>query len=109
MNGLSLDVVDGAPPVLLVRGDLDLANAEEFGEALKQALSVDSSVVLDLSGLTFIDAAGLRVIVHAAESRDGVDPLTLVNASRVTRLLELVGVDDLPRIEIAPDGDRSGR
>jgi anti-anti-sigma factor len=65
--------------------------------------------VLDLSALTFIDAAGLRVILRAAESRNGLRPLKLVNASRVARLLEIVGLDAISTIEIVPDGDLRGR
>jgi anti-sigma B factor antagonist len=109
MDGLSLELVHSSPPVLHVRGDLDMANAEEFGAALKQALSADSTLVLGLAGLSFIDGAGLRVIVDAAESRDGVGPLTLVNASRVARLLDLVGLDARPAIEFAQRGDGRGR
>jgi anti-sigma B factor antagonist/stage II sporulation protein AA (anti-sigma F factor antagonist) len=104
MYGLSIDLADGSPPVLHVSGDLDMANAEEFATALKQALSADSTLVVDLAGLTFIDAAGLRVILHAAESRNGVGPLTLVNADRVAWLLEVVGMADLPSIDFAPGG-----
>ena len=105
MHGLSIDLVGGAPPVLHVRGDLDMSNADEFGAALKQALSADSTLIIDLSELTFIDAAGLRVILHAAASRDGVGPLTLVNASRVARLLEAIGLDEMPALEFAGGGD----
>jgi anti-anti-sigma factor len=104
MNGLSMDLVRGAPPVLHVRGDLDMSNADEFGAALEQALSADSTLALDPSELTFIDAAGMRVLLHAAESRDGVGALTLINASRVARLLELVGFDSTPTIDFAPEG-----
>jgi hypothetical protein len=37
MNGLSMDLVPGSPPVLHAPGDLDMANAEEFGAELKRA------------------------------------------------------------------------
>src|SRR5262249_29092187 len=76
MPGLPLGLADGSPPVLHVRGDVDMANAEQLSAAIEHAFSVDPKVVLDLGEVGFIDGAGLRVIVNAAESRDGVGPLT---------------------------------
>jgi anti-anti-sigma factor len=109
MQGLSMDLAHTSPPVLCIRGDLDIANADEFGAALKQALSADPTVVVDLAGLAFIDAAGLRAIVDAAGSRNGAGPLTLVNATRVARLLDLVGLDAIPTIAFAERRDGNGR
>lgn len=108
MYGLSVELAEGSPPVLHVRGDLDMANADEFAAVLKDALSADSTLKLDLAGLTFIDASGLRVILHAAESRNGVGPLTLVNAARVAWLLEAAGMDDLTTIVLESGGDGRG-
>jgi anti-anti-sigma factor len=82
-----------------------MANAEQLGDALKHAFSVDPKVVVDMAEVTFIDGAGLRVILSAAESRDGVGPLTLVNAARVKSLLGLVGLDEIRSIDFAPGGD----
>jgi anti-anti-sigma factor len=104
MDGLSIHIAEGTPSVFHVAGDLDLATAGRFGAALQQALSADSTLVLDLAEVTFVDAAGLRAILQAAQCRDGEGPLTLVNASRVVRLLEVVGLEGLPSIELR-DGD----
>ena len=109
MPGLSTDLAEGSPPVLHVRGDLDMANAEQFGAALKHAFSVDPKAVVDMAEVTFIDGAALRVILSAAESRDGVGPLTLVNASRVESLFELVGLDEISSINFAPQVDGNVR
>jgi anti-anti-sigma factor len=100
MYGLSLDLVDGSPPVLHVRGDIDIANAEDFAAGLKDALSRDATLVIDMAQLTFIDVAGLRVILRTAACRNGAGPLTLVNAPRVAWLLELVGLGDTPSLDI---------
>jgi anti-anti-sigma factor len=100
MYELSIDLEEGSPPVLHVRGDVDLANADEFGAALREAMSADSTLVVDMGDVTFIDAAGLRVILHAAATRNGAGALTLVNAQRVAWLLELVGLEGTPSLEI---------
>jgi anti-sigma B factor antagonist len=100
MYGLSIELSDGSPPVLHLRGDLDLANADDFGAALDEALKADPATVLDLADLVFVDAAGLHVIMQAAKARNGAGPLRLVNASRVARLLEIVGLENAPTIDI---------
>jgi anti-anti-sigma factor len=94
MNGLSIDLAEGTPPVLCVRGELDLATADEFRSALERAVSADPAVVVDMKDVTFIDLCGLRVILEAAESRNGRGPLRLVNAGRVAWLLDLAGLDE---------------
>jgi anti-anti-sigma factor len=100
MDGLTMHITEGSPSVLRVGGELDLATAEPFVKALEHALAADSSVIVDLADVTFIDAAGLHAILRAAESRGGDGPLTLVNASRVIRLLEVAGVDGFASIAI---------
>jgi anti-sigma B factor antagonist len=54
--------------VIAVSGELDLGSAERVQQELGRAHVDDASpVVLDLSGLTFIDSTGLRVIIEANE------------------------------------------
>lgn len=54
---------DGGCEIVGLRGELDLTNAHALEEALLAA-SADA-VILDLSGLSFIDSAGMRTIDHA--------------------------------------------
>jgi anti-anti-sigma regulatory factor len=56
-----------------------------------------------MTGVTFCDAAGLRVVLQAAASLNGAGPLTLLNAARVKRLLDIVGLSDLSCIAIRDD------
>jgi anti-anti-sigma factor len=109
MEMLKFDLVKGKPPRLCIEGDIDLSTADEFLAALKEALSVDPSVIVDMEGVTFIDVCGLRAVLEVAESRNGAGPLTLVNASRVAWLLEVVGLNELPSIEIRDGGTPRGR
>jgi len=55
------------------------------------------SIILDLSGLTFIDSSGVRLMLKAhARSRADSDRLTLLRGSAgVQRVLDLTGVSDL--------------
>jgi anti-anti-sigma factor len=102
---LKTEFVPGEPPVLLVQGEVDLCTADQLRLALEQALSIDSAVVVDTAGITFIDAAGLRAVLQVAESRNGRGPLPLVNAPRVEALLRMVGLSDLPSVDIRTEGE----
>jgi len=95
----------GEPPRLRVEGEIDIATVDQLRGALEQAVSEHPGVVVDMAGVTFIDAVGIRVLLEVAHSRNGAGPLTLVEARRVAWLLELVGLGDVPSIEF---GDRGG-
>jgi anti-anti-sigma factor len=78
-----------------VNGELDLANADGFGDRLMQ-LS-DQTVVVDLSGLTFIDCSGFSAFVRANNLAEGADrQLVLVRPrSNIERLFSSLGLDGL--------------
>jgi len=104
MELLTTHLETGNPSVLRVQGEIDLATADQLGEALTQALSASQTVVVDMAGVTFIDGAGLRAIVQAAESMNGRAPLTLVNAPRVAWLLKVLGLSDIGSLDVQ-EGD----
>ncbi len=47
--------------VLAVAGEIDLATADEFADALREQLAA-GPVRLDLRGLSFMDSSGIRVL-----------------------------------------------
>jgi anti-anti-sigma factor len=84
---------------LLVRasGEIDLASAGVLEEELGRAFAFDASViVLDLGDVDFIDTAGLRVLLWAAErSREDHDRLSMwLGSGAVRRLVEVCGLED---------------
>lgn len=48
-------------------GELDVATVPQLEQALDRALAGGGSVVLDLSGLTFIDSRGIKLVLRALE------------------------------------------
>ena len=93
---------DADQTILHVRGDVDLLTAPTLHAAMNAL--VDQShvdIVLELAGLTFMDASGLRVIADistqlATSSRE----LIVRSAPSMTRrILELTHVSDLIRLE----------
>jgi anti-anti-sigma factor len=105
MELLRTELVKGKPPVLQVIGEIDLSTVDDLRTAMEDAMAADPTVVVDMGGVTFIDAVGLRAVLALAATRNGVGPLNLVNAPRVTWLLDVVGLADLPSIVIRGEGE----
>jgi anti-sigma B factor antagonist len=84
------------PPDLSLTGELDLATAPEFDEAIELAQR-RSAIVLDLRELTFIDSMGVRAPIQAYKAgQDGHSTVSFVPGSRaVQHVLELSGVEPL--------------
>ncbi len=87
---------DGTPVVYL-SGELDLTSAGQFSTAIDAALaSHPGRLVLDASGLTFMDSSGIVLLVSAAQRVQEVqvrDPSPIVR-----RLIELTGLSNVLRI-----------
>ena len=81
---------DGAHVVVMLRGELDIANAADLGTVLSEAVARNPHVIADLSDLTFIDCASLGVLVRARTGHGGGGDLVLAGArGRVRRVLAL--------------------
>ena len=90
-----------APSVVVVTGDVDLGTAPDFEDALSRAVEerLGSGLVVDLSGVTFIDSTGLNSLVRALErQRLAGSTLALVSDdSRVAMMLEVTRLDRVLR------------
>lgn len=80
------------------QGDLDLAAAPEFSEALSLARRSDAdSIVVDLRDLEFLDSTGLGVLVRACSSPDGTRISLVEGPPTVMQVLRVSGLDsELP-------------
>jgi anti-sigma B factor antagonist len=78
--------------VLSLRGELDLTSAHVFERELRAAESAGPRrVVIDLSGLEFMDSTGLRALLLAREraQSDGHELALRRGPRQVQRVLEL--------------------
>lgn len=103
MFAVRIETVDGAA-VCRVHGEVDAASAAELREALV-ALVAYRQVILDFSGVPFIDSAGLGCLIAGARRIHAADgDIVLCSARRaVDRLLHTVGMDGvLPIVESVP-------
>ena len=99
--------------VLAVRGEVDIVTAPELAAILDAVIDRGHRiVVLDLSELEFMDASGLRVIIHGAQRlAPAGGELALRSPSRlVLRMLDITGLTSLVGLEQpSPDARRLGR
>lgn len=81
--------------VVTVAGELDLASSQVLEKALAK-LEGETTVIVDLRGLTFIDSTGLGVLVRAHQlAKEQSRRFGLVRGDgQVNRLLTLTGLDD---------------
>jgi anti-anti-sigma factor len=90
-----------------VSGELDLATASKLEDALVELPSSADPVVVNLSECTFLDSAGMRVLLTAARRLADQDRcLRVVTADPgILRVLEITAVDTLiavhPSLEAA--------
>lgn len=87
--------VDGDAATVTVRGEVDVYTAPQLRQRLYAVVADGvSNVVLDVSGMTFIDSTGLGVIVGTLKRlREGGGELWLRSPSRSTRkVLDITGL-----------------
>jgi anti-anti-sigma factor len=84
----------GGALTLRPTGELDIATAPRLERALRDGRRPGDEVVLDLSGLEFIDSTGLRVVVKAVEAAaaERWDLRLRHGPPAVRRVFEIAGV-----------------
>ena len=90
---------------LVVSGEIDIVTAPYLRDEIAAAIGeAESTIVVDLSGVTFIDSSGLGVLIDARTAIDeAAVTLVLLNPTEACRrVLELTGTAVL--FEIV-DGD----
>jgi anti-sigma B factor antagonist len=94
---------DGAQ-VLTAVGEIDMSNADSFLKALNQASAADGRpVVVDLTGVEYLDSAGLTVLfTHASH-------IELIATPLLAPVLTISGLADITRLHgIGSDAGGSG-
>lgn len=83
-------------PVLIIRGEVDMASAPELARELDKVLrQAPSRLIIDLTATTFMDCSGVRPIADARRRlREERCEIVLRRPSPlVRRVLEVVGLD----------------
>nr|BFD88261.1 STAS domain-containing protein [Streptomyces sp. Xyl84] len=88
------------------RGDLDLHTAPLLADTLQPLLATEGhSVLLDLSGVTFLDSTGLTCLIAAYRTArtTGARLALIAPGERVRHMLALTGADQVLHSYPTPD------
>lgn len=93
----------GGRCVVVFRGELDMDATDDLWRCVDSVRSSGQPVIVDLSGTTFMDSAGIKLLLRAYAAQGQVPEAVTLRAptDAVTRVLEVTGVRDLFRIEPA--------
>jgi anti-sigma B factor antagonist len=87
----------GGAVVVSLTGDLDLSSADEAEQGIDKAVADKPELlVLDLSGLEFMDSSGLRVVVNAhRQAQEGGRRAVIVKGSPIVqRVFEITRLEE---------------
>jgi anti-anti-sigma factor len=94
---------EGDAIVIAPAGEIDLATIDALQAVVDAAAAEAGGVVLDLREVTFIDSAGLRLLVQSARA---IESFSVVRGSQeVQRLFDLVGLDGRLTMLDRPPGE----
>jgi anti-anti-sigma factor len=88
------DVPDGSS-IVAIAGELDLSTIPRMQGALLEQISQRPAVLIDLSGLSFIDSSGIGILIQALRGANGTPVRILIASdSHVDRVFSIAGVSD---------------
>ena len=88
--------------VATIRGEVDLSNADRLLEELMARIGATPVLVVDLSGCSYLDSAGLRVIARVdVRCRDVGSGLRLVvdRGGSIDRVLAMTHMDEVLTVD----------
>ena len=101
---LNEESLDAQTHLIAVRGEVHVSTAPEFSERLNDAIAGGKTgVVIDMTGVDFIDSTGLSVLLNALRRvtrQQGTLALAVSNPT-VLRLFEITRLDST--FDILPD------
>ncbi len=88
---------DGRSMVVSLTGEIDVAAAPTVREYLEQAAARQGSLVVDLSGVSFIDSTALGVLIgiHKECGSTGTDMSLVITEPRILKVFEITGLTEL--------------
>ena len=84
------------PPLVVVSGDIDLANVAEFQNAMTKACNGSPALQVDLTGVSYCDSAAVRALFTLAATT----ALTMIVKpnGHITTLLAISGLDRVAEV-----------
>jgi anti-sigma B factor antagonist len=88
----------GSTPVIAVSGEIDVATAPQLRECLHRVVAAgNSTVIVDLLGVTFLDSTALGVLVGALKRcrEQGGDLHVVIADPRIVKIFEITGLTNV--------------
>ena len=100
---------EGDAVVIYVRGEIDMATAARLRDAIEPHLGPGQTIVLELSGVTFMDSSCLGVLVQARGSltADGGSLMLRNPSTMARRLVTIAGLEGLLQTDAETRHDSS--
>ena len=93
-------ITDGSSLTLKIEGWLDTATAPELYKTVKTELEGITDLIFDMSELSYISSAGLRVLLSAQKIMNKQGRMTVTNiCESVSEVFKMTGFDRLLNIE----------
>jgi anti-sigma B factor antagonist len=87
---------DGESLTVRASGELDIATTDALQKALRHAFDGETAkIILDVTEVTFIDSMGLRVLLWAAEHKDGHRLGIRCGSGAVRRMADVARTDPM--------------
>ena len=88
---------EGDTTIVVLSGDVDLDNSPKVRSILLESVGLKRGVLVEMSGVSYIDSSGIASLVEAYQSaRGGNTPFALVAVSDAAmRVLELARLDQV--------------
>jgi anti-sigma B factor antagonist len=86
-----------------LEGELDMATADDLSQILREASTEHEGgpIVLDFSGVSFMDSSGLRALLEAAGLLNGNGSMVILNPpAQVRRVLDISIPGGTPGLEV---------
>jgi anti-sigma B factor antagonist len=82
---------------LSVSGEVDLANASELRAHLKAVVEAEEDLVVDMSGLRYLDSSGIKVLLEAHQQITQIKRRIVLAAPAVPvqKVLNITGIDQI--------------
>mgnify|MGYP006199429849 CR=1 FL=1 len=92
---------EGDEVIVQITGEVDLGAVDDLTRCLDEARATGGRLVIDASGITFIDSSGLHALVRAvmAHQASGFETVLRNPSPSAVRLIDLTGVEGALTIE----------
>ncbi|WP_329045469.1 STAS domain-containing protein [Amycolatopsis sp. NBC_01488] len=87
---------DEGDRILTVTGEIDMSNAAGFGAALDRELADGAALTVDLTGVTYLDSAGVAALFDRATTHD----VRLTAPRLLDRVLRVSGLAQVAKVVI---------